>query len=63
VWEEPRALVFEVADNGKGFDAEGAKGKGAGFVNMGDRLGAMSGSLEVSSAPGQGTVLSGRIPL
>ncbi|HUB71909.1 MAG TPA: histidine kinase [Acidimicrobiales bacterium] len=63
VWEEPGALMFEVADDGAGFEAKGAKGKGAGFVNMGDRLGAMSGSLEVRSAPGKGTVLSGRIPL
>ena len=41
----------------------GAKGKGAGFVNMGDRVGAMGGTVQVNSAPGQGTILSGRIPL
>jgi signal transduction histidine kinase len=63
VWEEPGSLRFEVSDDGAGFDAGGAKGKGAGFVNMGDRVGAMGGTVQVNSAPGQGTSLSGRIPL
>ena len=63
VWEEPGALLFEVADDGAGFDVNGSKGKGAGFVNMGDRVGAMGGALQVRSAPGQGTTVSGRIPL
>jgi len=63
VWEEPGSLRFEVSDDGAGFDARGAKGKGAGFVNMGDRVGAMGGTVQVNSAPGQGTSLSGRIPL
>ena len=43
VWEEPGALLFEVSDDGAGFDPNGSKGKGAGFVNMGDRVGAMGG--------------------
>ena len=63
VWEEPGSLRFEVSDDGAGFDARGAKGKGAGFVNMGDRVGAMGGTVQVNSAPGQGTSISGRIPL
>jgi signal transduction histidine kinase len=63
VWEEPGALLFEVADDGAGFDASGRHGKGAGFINMGDRLGAMGGTLQLRSAPRQGTVISGRIPL
>jgi signal transduction histidine kinase len=63
VWEEPGALRFEVTDDGAGFDAGGAKSKGAGFVNMTDRVGAMGGTVQVDSAPGQGTTLSGRIPL
>lgn len=63
VWEEPGALRFEVADDGAGFNAAGAKGNGAGFINMQDRLGAMGGSLEVRSAPGQGTSIFGRVPI
>ncbi|HTV10659.1 MAG TPA: histidine kinase [Acidimicrobiales bacterium] len=63
VWEEPGALLFEVKDDGVGFDAGANGAKGAGFVNMGDRLGAMGGALRVGSARGQGTTLSGRVPL
>ena len=36
---------------------------GHGFVNMSDRVGAFGGSVTVDSAPGQGTRISGRIPL
>ena len=62
VWEEPNTLLFEVADDGAGFDTK-AKGLGAGFTNMSDRLGAIGGTLGVESAVGQGTKISGRIPL
>ena len=48
--EEAGMLTFEVVDNGKGFDAQ-ARGLGAGFRNMADRLGALGGSLQVESAP------------
>jgi signal transduction histidine kinase len=60
---EPEGLVFEVADSGAGFDTSSAAGKGHGFVNMSDRLGAIGGSLRVDSAPGQGTRIRGTVPL
>ncbi|MGZ4120573.1 MAG: histidine kinase [Actinomycetota bacterium] len=62
VWEESGALLFQVTDDGAGFDAS-AKGLGAGFTNMSDRLGAIGGTLGVESAPGGGTTISGRVPL
>ncbi len=62
VWVEPGALLFEASDTGHGFDSS-AKGSGAGFVNMSDRVGAIGGTLSVQSAPGQGTTISGRIPI
>jgi signal transduction histidine kinase len=62
VREEAGALLFEVADDGAGFDAAGALG-GHGFVNMADRVGAIGGTVTVESAPGAGTVVAGRIPL
>jgi signal transduction histidine kinase len=61
--EEQGALLFSVADTGAGFDAGSDAGRGHGFVNMADRVGAFGGSLRVDSAPGQGTTVSGRIPL
>jgi signal transduction histidine kinase len=54
-------LEFEVSDNGAGFDAA-AKGRGAGFVNMADRVGAIGGEVTVESTPGAGTTVRGRVP-
>jgi signal transduction histidine kinase len=55
-------LRFSVADDGAGFDV-GAKEDGHGFVNMRDRLGAIGGELDVRSAPGEGTTVTGVIPI
>lgn len=63
VWEEAGMLRFEVADNGVGFDLGGAPAEGHGFVNMGDRLGAIDGTFTVDSSPGAGTRIRGSIPL
>jgi signal transduction histidine kinase len=62
VREEQDGLVFEVADDGAGFD-QGADPSGAGLTNMGDRLGALGGRLSVASVRGQGTRVAGAIPL
>jgi signal transduction histidine kinase len=63
VWEDAGALFFEVADDGAGFDPSTRSAPGAGFVNMGDRVGAIGGTFGVQSAPGRGTRVSGRIPI
>ena len=63
VWEDSGALFFEVADDGAGFDPATRDTPGAGFVNMGDRVGAIGGTFGVQSAPGRGTRVSGRIPV
>jgi len=34
-----------------------------GFVNMNDRLGAIGGSVEIDSRPGEGTRVIGRLPI
>ncbi len=54
---------FEVRDDGAGFDLATGAQDGHGFVNMGDRVGAIGGTIAVESAPGQGTAIRGRIPL
>jgi signal transduction histidine kinase len=56
------SLWFEVRDDGEGFDATIAE-HGHGFVNMRDRLGAFGGELTVVSTPGQGTTITGSLPL
>jgi signal transduction histidine kinase len=55
-------LRFEVRDDGPGFDPATTR-RGAGLQNMADRLDAVGGSFELTSAPGRGTVLVGRIPV
>ena len=62
LWEELDALQFQVSDDGAGFDA-GTKPPGAGLTNMGDRLGALGGRLSIQSSPGEGTRVTGVIPL
>ncbi len=55
-------LVFEIADDGVGFD-KASTPRGAGLTNIRDRLAAIDGSLDLRTAPNEGTVVSGRIPL
>ena len=40
----------------------GSTGYGTGLQGMADRLDALGGSLEVRSAPGEGTTVAGRVP-
>ncbi len=55
-------LVFEVRDDGVGFDASDRLW-GSGFNNMEDRLGASGGTLSVTSKSGEGTVVTGCFPV
>jgi signal transduction histidine kinase len=55
-------LSFSVSDNGPGFDAATANG-GSGLQNMRDRINAVGGELDVRSIPGEGTTISGWVPL
>jgi signal transduction histidine kinase len=54
------SLTFEVSDDGVGFDTAIAR-KGAGLTNMADRLDALGGTLDVTSAQGSGTTISGTL--
>ncbi len=59
--EDAGMLAFEVADNGMGFDTSTVH-KGAGLINMRDRIDALGGNLEIRSAPGTGTRVRGAMP-
>jgi signal transduction histidine kinase/uncharacterized membrane protein YGL010W len=54
-------LDFRVADRGQGFDPRTATGRG--LANMRDRIGAAGGDVDIASAPGSGTTVSGRLPV
>jgi signal transduction histidine kinase len=59
---EDDALIFDVKDDGKGFDVVTAK-QGAGLANMRDRADALGGLVEVTSQPGIGTLIRGTLPV
>ena len=56
------SLRFVVRDDGAGFDAT-ASDHGSGLDGMRDRLAVLGGDVAISSTPGRGTAVSGRVPL
>jgi signal transduction histidine kinase len=63
--DDGRQLTFAVTDDGPGLAGPGgADGPGSfGLGNMRDRVVAAGGRLEVTSAPGAGTVVGGVVPI
>jgi signal transduction histidine kinase len=60
--EQAGQLMFSVRDDGSGFDPEECR-PGSGLANMVDRVAALGGALEITSAPSRGTMVAGRVPL
>jgi signal transduction histidine kinase len=60
--ENADELLFEVIDDGPGFDLSEPH-DGTGLQNMRDRIGALEGRLSIVTAPGNGTVVEGTVPL
>ena len=60
--ERDHLLTFAVTDDGRGFDP-GATTGGTGLQGIADRLGALDGEVTVTSAPGRGTTVEGRLPV
>jgi len=56
-----RWLAFTVEDDGQGFDPATTP-KGTGLQGISDRLGALGGTADVTSTPGRGTRVTGRVP-
>jgi signal transduction histidine kinase len=62
--KEGDQLILQVRDNGKGFDAETAKGRRSlGLMGMQERALLLNGALKIEGVPGAGTTLALRIPL
>jgi signal transduction histidine kinase len=59
--DRPGEVAFSVTDDGRGFDPHTTP-MGTGLQGMIDRLAAVGGTLEVRSAPGEGTTVRGRVP-
>jgi signal transduction histidine kinase len=55
-------LTFEVADDGRGFDPE-RTAYGTGLQGIADRLAALEGAAVIESRPGDGTTVSGHVPV
>ena len=54
--------VFSVHDNGRGFDPAAPRQGGHGLDNMTERALQLAGTLQISSLPGQGTLVTVRFP-
>mgnify|MGYP006196596079 CR=1 FL=1 len=59
---EPGVLVFHVIDEGRGFEP-GERTESTGLSGMQERAALLQGSLDIESTPGDGTRISGRLPL
>jgi signal transduction histidine kinase len=59
--DDGHCLAFTVTDDGNGFD-QTTTPIGTGLQGITDRLAALGGTLNITSAPGHGTQLTGRIP-
>ena len=52
---------FEVTDDGRGFDPADTR-LGTGLQGIVDRVSALGGEVEITSLPGRGTTVAGRVP-
>jgi signal transduction histidine kinase len=62
VTEQHGVVAFAVSDDGPGFAPDEAR-RGQGILNICDRIGAVGGTVEWTSAPGAGTRVQGSVPL
>jgi signal transduction histidine kinase len=55
-------IQASIKDDGKGFEADTERPKGLGLVGMEERVRELGGMVQVSSAPGRGTLIEVRLP-
>jgi signal transduction histidine kinase len=61
--QENGSVALEVSDDGSGFDPSGSFPGHLGLRSMRERAAQIGGTLEIESAPGEGTRVLTRIPL
>ena len=59
---DDEGVTITIADNGNGFDVDSVSATGNGLRNIRRRLEAVGGRREISSRPGQGTVVTLFVP-
>jgi len=63
LWATPDRVLLEVNDNGRGFERDTVnKTVGHGLANMQTRVASVSGDLEITSVPGEGTTILAWVP-
>jgi signal transduction histidine kinase len=63
LWTTIDRVLLEVSDDGNGFDPEVvSRTVGHGLANMQSRVAAVSGDLEITSVPGEGTTILAWVP-
>jgi len=60
VRQQPRGILVEIQDDGKGFDAEQARGMG--LLGIEERVSHLGGSFALETQPGHGSRVSVRLP-
>ena len=60
LWQDRSVVHLRIRDDGEGFNEQSAP-RGAGLTNLADRIGAVGGTLAVTSRPGEGTTVEIRI--
>jgi signal transduction histidine kinase len=56
------AIILEIRDNGKGFDATGSFPGHLGLLSMQERVKHLEGVLSIESTPGEGTTVRVQVP-
>jgi two-component system, NarL family, sensor histidine kinase DesK len=59
IQRDAEAVLLVVRDDGKG----GITRRGNGLTGIGERVRSLAGTLDIQSSPGEGTVVSARLPL
>jgi signal transduction histidine kinase len=59
----PSRVALTIADDGKGFDANGPPHAGLGLISMRERVESVGGVLEIHSTPASGTRLTVTVPI